>query len=205
MVDSLAGKAGFITGLYVVIVPLLGLAVRQRPGAPTGIGVLLAVVGLYFLSIEGDFTIVRGDGLVLCSAFFWALHVQLIGWLVRSIAPLRIAVVQFLTCALLSLVVGLITETTRTGDVVNAAGPILYVGLCSTAIGYTLQVVAQKRAHPTHAAILLSFEAVFAVLGGWLLLHEELTSRNLVGCGFMLAGMVISQLDPKTGLSRQPR
>jgi drug/metabolite transporter (DMT)-like permease len=197
IVDSSAGKAGFITGLYVVIVPMLGFAVGQRPGVLTGIGAGMAVGGLYFLSIRGGFTLARGDGLVLCSAFFWAVHVQLIGWLVRSIPPIRIASLQFLTCGLLSFVVGWVTETTELSNVADAAGPILFAGLCSTAVAYTLQVVAQKRARPTHAAILLSLEAVFAALGGWLLLNEMLTPRNLAGCGLMLGGMVLSQLDPK--------
>ena len=197
IIYTTAGKAGFITGLYVIIVPILGLLWRQRADIATWAGAILAAIGLYFLSVTGDFNISRGDLLVLASAFFWAIHVHIIGWLSRRIAPLKVAFLQFLTCSVLSLIAAMLTETIDAQKLLDAAVPILYGGLVSVGIAYTLQVVAQRHAHPTHAAIILSSEAVFAVIGGRIVLNERLSRRGLVGCALMLAGMLLSQIDVK--------
>jgi drug/metabolite transporter (DMT)-like permease len=206
IVYTTAGKAGFITGLYVVLVPLTGLLWGQRAGRGRWIGALLAAAGLYLLSVTGRFSIARGDLLVLFSAVFWAAHVQLIGWLSPKLDPLKLAAIQFAVCSLLSLAVSLVSETTRLDDVVQAAIPILYGGLASVGVAYTLQVVVQKTAHPAHAAILLSLESVFALIGGWLLLGETLGPRGLTGCALMLAGMLVSQTsasgNPSLGQTR---
>ncbi|MCF6186717.1 MAG: DMT family transporter [Desulfobulbaceae bacterium] len=191
-----AGKAGFITGLYVIFVPIFGLFLGQRTGIGTWIGALLAAVGMYLLSVQADFSINKGDLLVLIGAVFWALHVLLLGYLSPRTYPVRLAMVQFLFCGLFSLLVAAALETTTVQAIFDAAVPILYGGLCSVGIGYTLQVVAQRRAHPAHAAILLSLEAVFAAIGGWWLLAEVLSARGLTGCGLMLGGMLLSQLYP---------
>jgi drug/metabolite transporter (DMT)-like permease len=140
-------------------------------------------------------TIDKGDLLVLVSAIFWAVHVHLIGWLSPKINPFRLAATQFAICSVLSLVAALLTENIVPADIKAAALPILYAGLFSVGVAYTLQVVAQRRAHPSHAAIILSLEAVFAVLGGRLVLGETLAARGLGGCALMLAGMILSQLD----------
>jgi len=194
LVYTTAGNAGFITGLYVVIVPIMGLALQQRTHGGTWLGALLAAVGLYFLSITATLTIAWGDLLVLVGAFFWAAHVLIIGHLSPRMDALRLAITQFAVCSLLSLMVALAIETISWQSLWQAAVPILYGGLGSVGVAYTLQVVAQKDAHPAHAAIFLSMEAVFAALGGWWLLHEVLTVRALFGCGLMLAGMLVSQL-----------
>ncbi len=191
-----AGKAGFITGLYVIFVPIFGLFLGQRTGIGTWIGALLAAAGMYLLSVRADFSINTGDILVLIGAVFWALHVLLLGYLSPRTFPVQLAMVQFLVCGLFSLLVAAAIETTTVQAIVDAAIPILYGGLCSVGIGYTLQVVAQRRAHPAHAAILLSLEAVFAAIGGWWLLAEVLSARGLTGCGLMLGGMLLSQLYP---------
>ncbi len=191
-----AGKAGFITGLYVIFVPIFGLFLGQRTGIGTWIGALLAAVGMYLLSVQADFSINKGDLLVLIGAVFWALHVLLLGYLSPRTYPVRLAMVQFLFCGLFSLLVAAVIEATTVQAIADAAIPILYGGLCSVGIGYTLQVVAQRRAHPAHAAILLSLEAVFAAIGGWWLLAEVLSARGLTGCGLMLGGMLLSQLYP---------
>jgi len=196
LVYTTAGNAGFITGLYVVIVPLMGLLWRQRPDVATWIGAVLAAAGLYLLSVTAAFTIAYGDVLELIGAFFWAGHVHIIGWLSRRIHPLRIAFIQFATCSALSLVAAVLLETMTWHGVRAALVPILYGGLMSVGVAYTLQVVAQKEAHPAHAAIILSLEAVFAALGGWLLLGEVLSLRGMSGCGLMLAGMLLSQTGP---------
>ena len=194
VVYTTAGKAGFITGLYVVIVPLLGLLRRHRPGLPVWLGAGLSVGGLYLLSVTGGFDLGLGDGLVLASAFGWAVHVQLIGWLADRARPLRVAAAQFAICGALSLLVACLAEPITVSGLRGAAIPILYTGLLSTGVAYTLQVVAQQQVDPSRAGILLSLEGAFAVLGGWLLLDETMTARMLVGCGLMLVGMVASQI-----------
>ena len=194
LVYTTAGKAGFITGLYVIIVPILGLVWRQQPKVGTWIGALLAAFGLYFLSVTEQFTIELGDLLVLVGAFFWAAHVLIVGWLSPRINPLKLAFSQYLACSILSLITAVIVEDISMHSIFQAAIPILYGGLLSVGIAYTLQVVAQRDAHPAHAAILLSLEAVFAAIGGWLVLGEIISARGLFGCGLMLAGMLLSQL-----------
>ena len=189
-----AGKAGFITGLYVVIVPLCGLFWGRRPGGGTVIGALLAAGGLYFLSVTESVEIEFGDGLVLVSAFFWAAQVLLVAWLSPRVNSVRLAFYQFAVCSLLSLAAAFCFETVSWNGIRAAAGPILYGGILSVGVAYTLQVVAQRDAHPAHASILMSLEAVFAVLGGWLLLDESMNLRGILGCGLMLTGMVVSQV-----------
>ena len=190
-----AGKAGFITGLYVVFVPLLGLCIGQKTGRFVWAGAVAAAVGLYLLSARGIMGIDPGDGLVLLGALFWAAHVLVIGHLSRRIAPVRLAVAQFTVVSVLSLLGAVIFETIEVGALRLAAIPILYAGLLSVAVAYTLQVVAQQRARPAHAAIILSFESVFAVLGGWLVLSEGLSTRGIIGCVLMLAGVLLAQAD----------
>ncbi len=194
LVYTTAGKAGFITGLYVIIVPILGLFWKQQPKIGTWIGAILAAIGLYFLSVTEQFTIEMGDLLVLVGAFFWAAHVLIIGWLSPRINPIKLAFSQYLACSILSLITAYFVETITLTSILEAAIPILYGGLLSVGVAYTLQVIAQRDAHPAHAAILLSLEAVFAAVGGWWLLDEIISPRGLVGCGLMLAGMLLSQL-----------
>ena len=194
IIYTTAGKAGFITGLYVVLVPLSGLFWGQKPGWGRWLGAILAVTGLYFLSVRENFTIARGDFLVFLSAFFWAAHVQVIGWLSPKVSAVKLATLQFAVCSILSLITAFSIETVNLEGIVNAAMPIFYGGVFSVGIAYTLQVVAQKNAQPTHAAIIMSLEGVFAVLGGWLLLGETLSPRNILGCSLMLSGMIFAQI-----------
>ena len=160
----------------------------------TWIGALLAVAGLYLLSVTESFTMDRGDFLVFLSAFMWAAHVLWLSWLSPLMNPLILASSQFAICSLLSLMAAFVLEPISPSSILAAAVPILYGGLCSVGVAYTLQVVAQRDAHPAHASILLSMEGAFAVLGGWLLLRETISLRGLMGCGLMLAGMLLSQL-----------
>ena len=194
LVYTTAGKAGFITGLYVVIVPMLGLCFGQRTDTGTWLGAILAAVGLYLLSITESFTIAFGDFLELLGAFFWAGHVLIIGWLSPRFDALKLAFIQFAACSVLSLCTAVLFEVITLPGIVKAAVPIFYGGALSVGVAYTLQVVGQKRAHPAHAAILLSLEAVFAAIGGRLLLDEILTMRGFSGCTLMLTGMLLSQL-----------
>ncbi|MGE5255760.1 MAG: DMT family transporter [Hyphomicrobiales bacterium] len=189
-----AGKAGFITGLYVVIVPILGLFWRQRPSAGTWSGAVLAAAGLYLLSVTESFRMEYGDVLVLISAVFWSFQVLMVAWLSPRTRPVELAFCQFSICSLLSLITAVLFEAVAWAPIIAASVPILYGGVLSVGVAYTLQVVAQRSAHPAHASILMSLEAVFAALGGWMLLGETLTLRGGVGCGLMLAGMLLSQL-----------
>jgi drug/metabolite transporter (DMT)-like permease len=201
LVHTDAGRAGFITGLYVVIVPLLlALVWRERVGRSVWLGAGLAMAGLFLLSLNLNLNLrlSPGDGWVLAGAFLWALHVIAIGRITPGRDPLRLALVQYFVCAALSLLAALVLER-GTWDGVLLAGPaILYTGILSTGLGYTGQVVAQRRTTPARAAIILSMEAVFAVLFGNLLLGERLTPQQLLGCGLMLAGMLLAQVSSFT-------
>ena len=199
VIYTTAGKAGFITGLYVIIVPLMGLLWRQRSSVSAWAGAVLAAIGLYFLSVTEDFTISRGDLLVLVSAFFWAAHVHIIGRFSRKINPIKLALFQFSICSALSLITAAFVETIAIQGLKQAAIPILYGGLVSVGVAYTLQVAAQRHAHPTHAAIILSLETVFAVIGGRLILDEKLSRRSQIGCILMFAGMMVSQIKVASG------
>jgi drug/metabolite transporter (DMT)-like permease len=193
LLTTTAGKAGFITGLYVVLVPLFGLAVRQRAGWSAWVGAGLSVAGLFLLSVTDTFAIQRGDLLVLIGAFFWAGHVQVVGWLSRRTDPIRLSSVQFAVCSLASLLIALVFEHPTLDGIYAAAWPILYGGFMSVGVAFTLQVVAQRHAPPAHAAILLSFETVVAALGGALLLGERLAPRGIAGCAIIFAGMLVCQ------------
>jgi len=196
LVYTTAGKAGFITGLYVVMVPLFGIAVGQCASAGQWGGALAATAGLYLLSVTGGLSMAPGDLLVLGSAAVWAVHLLLIGSLAQRIHWSVLAFLQFGTCAVLSLLTAGCLETVTAAALVAVAPPLLYAGLMSVGVGYTLQVVGQRHAQPVPAAIILSLEAVFAALGGWILLRELLSPRQLSGCALMLAGMLASQLAP---------
>jgi len=189
-----AGKAGFITGLYVVFVPIVGIFLGHRTNLYTWLGVLLSATGLYLLSIQSGFRMEHGDLLVLGCAVVFTFHVLLIGWLSPRMNSFHLATGQFAICALLNLIVAFSIESVDAGKIMDAAVPILYGGIISVGIAYTLQVIAQKEAHPAYASIILSMEAVFAALGGWMILHESLSQRSLAGCFLMLAGMVIVQV-----------
>ncbi len=196
---STAGKAGFITGLYVVFVPIFGLLLAQRVGWGTWLGAGMAVIGMYLLSVTSDMSISFGDMLILIGALFWAGHVLLIGKLspgMDAVDAIKLSTVQFAACSILSLIGAVATEEITLAGLQGAALPIAYGGLMSVGIAYTLQVVAQRDAQPAHAAIILSLEAVFAAIGGWMMLGEVLSIQAMIGCSLMLVGMIVSQLKP---------
>ncbi len=195
LVYTTAGKAGFITGLYVVIVPLLGLIWGMRPGAGRWAGAVLSVSGLYLLTVQKGFSLCIGDLLVILCAFMYALHVLAIGWLAPRLDVLKLSVIQFWVCSGMSLLAGIFVETISWPAVAGAAVPILYGGLLSVGIGFTLQVVAQQKAPPAHAAIILSLETVFAVMAGMVVLGETLPARGWLGSALMLAGMFSAQVN----------
>ena len=203
IVTTSAGKAGFITGLYVILVPLVGLFWGQRTGPERWIGAVLAIAGLYFLSVTETFTMARGDFLVLLGALFWTAHVQVLAYFSPRVDAVELAAFQFAVCALLSLAAALVLEGPTVAAVLQAAAPIVYGGVFSVGVAYTLQVVAQKKAPPAHAAILLSLEGVFAALGGRVVLAENLSPRGLLGAALMLTGMIVSQIGLALGFRRR--
>jgi drug/metabolite transporter (DMT)-like permease len=195
LIYTTAGKAGFITSLYIVLVPILGIFLKQRTHFTTWIGALTAVVGLYFLSINESLTIEFGDFLEIIGAFFWAAHIQLIDKFVKNVDALKLSSIQFAACSILSLIVALLFEDISIIGLSSALVPILYGGIMSAGVAYTLQAVGQKYAKPSHAAIALSMESVFAAIGGALLLAERLPARGYAGCALMLLGMLIAQAE----------
>ena len=194
LIYTTAGRAGFITGLYVVLVPIVSRVGGRRVGAPAWVGVTLAAIGLYLLSADARGRVGLGDALVLASAFGWTWHVLLVDRFTRRTDAISFAVVQFGVCAALSLAAALVLERSRSVDLAGAAIPVLYGGALSVGVAFTLQVLGQRDAPPTAAALLLSTEAVFAALGGAWILGESLSGRALAGCILMLGGVVVSQL-----------
>ena len=191
-----AGKAGFITGFYVVLVPVLGLLLRQRTHALTWAGGVLALGGLYLLSVTEDMRVNTGDLMVLASAFFWAAHIQAVGHFSRRVDPLVLSIGQYIAVTLLSTAAALLFERNTLAEVGAASIAILFGGLIVVGVSFTLQVIAQRDAHPGHAAVIMVSEAMWGVFAGWLMLSEALTPRMLAGCGLMLAGMLLSQAGP---------
>ena len=197
-----AGKAGFITGLYIFFVPLIGIFFGQRTGSGTWLGAFIAVIGLYLLSINEDFSIARGDLLQLICAVFFAAHVLVIGYVAKRMDPLKLSLIQYFVSGILSFIIATAIEVITWQMIVDTAIPLIYAGIMSIGVGYTLQVVAQQHAKSSHAAIILGLEGAFAVLGGWLILDENLSTRGMIGCGLMLSGMFLSQLLPRLSLKK---
>jgi drug/metabolite transporter (DMT)-like permease len=198
LVTTTAGNAGFITCLYVVLVPLVGFAFGRRSGPRIWAGALLALAGLYVLTIGSGFRMERGDLLELAGALFWTLHILVVGRFGGRMDGLELAIGQYVVCSLLSLAGALGLEPSPFAGTLAAAVPILYGGIFSTGVAFTLQIFAQKTAHPAHASIILSMESLFAAIGGIALLGEPVTARLAVGGVLMLGGTVLSQLEPRT-------
>jgi drug/metabolite transporter (DMT)-like permease len=195
IVYTTAGKAGFITGLYVVIVPFLNLLLKQdKTSTGTWIGAILASVGMFLLSVTKNMHMEFGDLLVLFSAICFAFHLIIIGRLSKRFNTARLSLVQCMVCAILSLIVAAVFETFILSDILKIFIPLLYGGVLSVGVAYSLQIYGQKNSPASHAAIIFSLESVFAAIGGWLILNEILSGRAILGCALMLAGMLISQL-----------
>ncbi len=197
LVYTTAGKAGFITGLYVVMVPIIGLFIKSsRTSAGTWTGAILAGVGMYLLSVTKDMTMAFGDLLVFFSAVCFAFHLIIIGRLSQQFDTVRLSLVQCCVCTVLSLMTAFFSETIVLSDISDTAFPLFYGGVLSVGVAYSLQIYGQKSSPTSHAAIILCLESVVAALGGWVILNEILSKRAIFGCMLMLAGMLISQLYP---------
>ena len=194
LVSSTAGKGGFITGLYVIIVPVIGIFLGQRVNAGVWIGAPLAVIGLYLLSVTESFSFAPGDAWILACAFVWAVQVVTVGWLSPRIDSIVLAVGQSFVCAFLSLIVAVCIEQINIAAILNAAFELVFGGVVSVGLGFTFQIAGQKYSQATHAAIIMQLEAVFAAVSGWLFLGEVLSNRAFAGAMLMLAGMLVAQL-----------
>lgn len=192
-----AGKAGFITAMYIVLVPILGLFLKRKPPKTAIFSVLLAVVGLYLLSCMGVTEINKGDILVLGCAMAFAVQITCIDRFAANVDGFRLNCVQSMVVALLSFPFLLLTETVDVGNIASCWGPLLFAGVLSMGLAYSLQIVGQKDLEPTAASLIMSLESVFAVLGGWWLLGERMTPWELTGCALVFSAVVISQLPQK--------
>ena len=194
-----AGKAGFLTALYIVMVPVLGLFLGRRPGWKVWAGVALALLGAYLLSVKGAGGVAPGDLLVIASALMFSLHILVIDAVPAGVDGVRLSCVQFFTAGVVALCLSLLRgEGLSLGDALGAWAPLLYTGLLSSGVGYTLQIIGQRGMNPTVASLLLSLESVFAALAGWAVLGQALSPRELLGCALVFAAVVLAQLPQKT-------
>ena len=196
LLGTSVSNAGFITGLYVVLVPVLmrlgGAAVSRQ----VWVAVTVATLGMYLLSVKADATIAPGDWLQLGGALMWAVHMLLVGHLARRHDPLRLSVLQYLVAGVLSMLVAINRETITLDGVLQASGAIAWGGILSIGVAYTLQVIAQRDALASHAAVIYSSEGLFSAIGGWVMLNEQLALRGWLGALLICAAMVLAQWQP---------
>ena len=188
------GKAGFLTACYIIIVPILGLFMKKKCSPFIWVAVVMALIGLYLLCITDGFSIGKGDFLVLICAFLFSLHILVIDYFSPKTDGVKMSCIQFLTGGMLGAICMFLFESPNMAMILNAAGPILYTGIMSTGVGYTLQILGQKGLNPTVAALIMSLESVFSALSGYLFLHQLLTTRELIGCVLMFIAIVLAQL-----------
>lgn len=189
-----AGKAGFITALYIVLVPIMSIFLKHKTSLFTWIGVGLGVIGLYLLCITSDFSIKPGDLIILIGAFFWAFHILSVSHFAPKVNVMKLTAAQFLVAGIISFIVAFFKEPISMQAVTGTGVAILYTAIFSTSIAFTFQALGQKSASPAATSIIMSTEALWAVVFGFLILGETLTLKELIGCGFMLAAVIISQL-----------
>ena len=193
MVYTTAGKASFLTCLYLILVPLAGVLLRQRIRAEHWIGAALAVAGLYLLCVKDGLSLGLGDLLEICGAFFWTAHILFIDRFVAKVETIAMSLAQVVVVFLLNLATAAAFETAQAADVTAAWFPIFYAGVLSTGVAFTLQIVGQREADPAPAAVIMSLESLFGALAGWLALGETLSTKEILGCALMGAGMLASQ------------
>ena len=189
-----AGKAGFITALYVVLVPVFGLFFKRKVNLPTWIAVVLSVVALYLLCIKGSFTLAPGDLLILACAVCFAVHILVIDHFTAYCDGVKLSCLQFLFAGVISTVCMFLFEKVDFAAIWSCILPLLYVGIFSCGVGYTLQILAQKGSNPTVVTILLSLESVFAVIAGAIILHQQMSLREYIGCALMFIAVVLAQV-----------
>lgn len=188
------GKAGFITAMYIILVPLFGVFFKKKVGLRIGISVVIAVAGLYLLCMTGSFRLEAGDILLLLCAVLFSLHIMVIDHFSPLVDGVKMSCIQFLTCGILCGVCMFLFETPNLSLILAAWKPVLYAGVMSCGVAYTLQIVGQKGMNPTVASLIMSLESVISVLAGFVLLHEVLSRRELFGCVLMFAAIILAQL-----------
>ena len=195
VVYTSAGKAGFITAMYMLFVPIINyILFKKKNSWLVWLAVFIGVGGMYLLCVKEDFTLTRGDMLVCICALMFSGHILCCDYFVKLANPIELAAIQFATASVVSAVIAFLTETPVWAGIVSAAVPIIYCGVVSGGIGYTLQIVAQKYTDPTVASLLMSLESVFAVIAGAVLLGEQMSSRELLGCVIMFAAIILVQV-----------
>jgi drug/metabolite transporter (DMT)-like permease len=197
IVYTTAGKAGFITALYIVLVPLIGIFMHKKVNLITWLGVGLAVIGLYLLTIKDGFSIQKGDAIVLIGTVFWALQIIFVDMYVDKTDGIKLSFVQFVTAGLLSAIASVLFESPSISGIIACAGPIIYAAIMVVGVAYTLQIIGQKYTNPTVAAIILSMESVFAVISGAIFLNESTNMRESFGCVLVFVSVLVTQVKPK--------
>ena len=192
------GKAGFITACYIVIVPIIGLFLKKKCSPFIWAAVVMALIGLYLLCITDGFSIGLGDVLVLVCAFLFSLHILVIDYFSPKTDGVKLSCIQFLVCGILSMIPALILEHPQISSILTAWLPILYAGIMSCGVAYTLQIVGQKNVNPTVASLILSLESCISVLAGWVILGQKLSAKELLGCVIMFAAIILAQLPEKS-------
>ncbi len=197
IVYTTAGKAGFITALYIVLVPILGVFIGKKVRPIIWFCIVLSVAGLYLLCMKDGFSLSRGDFLVLLCALFFSIHILVIDHFSPKTSGVKLSCIQFFVCGILSLIPASVFEEFNWGQILSCWVPILYSGVLSCGVAYTLQIVAQKNTEPAVASLLLSLESVFAVISGVLILHESITLKEFCGCAIMFIAIIVAQLPSK--------
>ena len=191
------GKAGFITALYIILVPILGIFLKRKPGLRIWISVVIALVGLYLLCMTGSFSLSKGDFLILICSFCFSIHIMIVDHFSVKVSGTKLSCIQFFISAALSAIPMFLLETPRMSNILQAWLPILYAGILSCGVAYTFQIIGQKGCDPTIASLILSLESVVSVLAGWMILHQSLSAKEITGCVLMFAAIILAQVNPK--------
>lgn len=197
LVYTNAGKTAFITALYILLVPIIGVFLKHKTNINNWIGAVIGAAGLYFLCVTTQFTVAAGDIIVFIGAFGWAAHILVVDHFAPKVDIIRLMCIQFLISGILSLIVAILTEEIILSDILSCSSGLLYTGIMSTALAFTLQGIGQKNANPTTASILLSTESFFGAVCGFIFLHEVMSGRELIGCILMLIAVILAQLPSK--------
>ena len=188
------GKAGFITALYIIIVPILGIFLKKKPGLRIWISVVIALAGLYLLCMTGSFSLSKGDFLILICSFCFSIHIMIVDHFSVKVSGTKLSCIQFFVAGIICTIGAFLVETPTWSALVSGAVPVLYAGVMSCGVAYTLQIIGQRNLDPTVASLILSLESVISVLAGWVLLGQSLTGKELLGCGVMFAAIILVQL-----------
>ena len=199
MLYTSVGKAGFITALYIVLVPVMGIFMKKKVTPIVWIGVVLAAIGFYFLCITESFSINYGDVLLFLCAICFTFHILIIDYFAPKADGVALSCIQFWFSGIVCMSIAIFRENPQMTAIFAAAVPILYAGVLSCGVAYTLQIIGQKNMKPAVASLILSLESVISVLAGWVILHEILTGRQLLGCGLVFSAVILAQLPVKNG------